>query len=698
MLFWFQIIRTAIGSRRRLLAGGWLAWLSIAGIFPLTVAVAQNAPQTSSQTQTIFSVSGPSGLGGAPNSSGLQLAFENGILTRRGFLPVRVAATVLKSHREERKLRLHITSQAFFFFAGIGSSKVDAELTIPAGTAQGQSVATTILVPQIFVPQGLEIRVFEGAQEWTAPSGPIFTNAWQSTNYAGGLVELIYSNGPKNPAANPPPTGPIVTTSETVGRDYLSPQWLIWSKADLVTTTRAELLDLFKTDPPAARALRRWVAAGGILQVNDFPRTWNPTELSELAETLKLNRPEIAARWEDLHDRSVDADPIETNQAPETNQATNAASETGPEQAAAPATRAEPDHTAAPEKTAADSQAIPAKQAELGLGIVVANNRPSAAWIGDIKLQTKARFDEDSDGTIHSDFMLGSKSAPLLAVGRAPFFAFLVLISLFVILIGPVNYRFLKRRQMVPLILLTVPAAALVFTLSFVAFAVLSEGFGTRVAVRTYTEIDQPRGEAVCWSRLAYYAGMAPSGGLVFDDNTVVYPIEASRNMRYSGDREMRWTGHQQHLTSGWLPSRVLKEYLLVRARPSTAKLEFTAGADHGLRVNNQLGTGIKGLLVIDSKGQPFEGGALAAEQTGDVRPCQQNAALSLDHLFAGNWAVLGTLDYSGLNSKWRWYWPINCGFEPRTYIAVVDRSPESQVGLDTYQEEPSVHIVYGRW
>jgi hypothetical protein len=33
-----------------------------------------------------------------------------------------------------------------------------------------------------------------------------------------------------------------------------------------------------------------------------------------------------------------------------------------------------------------------------------------------------------------------------------------------------------------------------------------------------------------------------------------------------------------------------------------------------------------------------------------------------------------------------------------QSYLAIVDRSPEFEIGLDSATDESSLHVIYGRW
>ena len=157
-------------------------------------------------------------------------------------------------------------------------------------------------------------------------------------------------------------------------------------------------------------------------------------------------------------------------------------------------------------------------------------------------------------------------------VGLAPVTEFRVLITLFVLLIGPVNYFVLKRLKRLHLLVLTVPLAAALMTSTLFAYAVLSDGFGTSVRAHSVTRLDQRTGEAVCWARLSYYAGLAPGQGLAMPTDVAIYPVipgwnDSSINASVSAEREILWAPPDAKLTQGWLRSRTPTQYLTIRSR-----------------------------------------------------------------------------------------------------------------------------------
>ena len=214
-------------------------------------------------------------------------------------------------------------------------------------------------------------------------------------------------------------------------------------------------------------------------------------------------------------------------------------------------------------------------------------------------------------------------------VGTAPVTEFEVLITLFVLLIGPVNYWLLKRFRRLQLLVLTVPVAAGAATMALFAYAIVSDGFGTTVRVRSFTTLDQRTGEAACWARLSYYAGMAPGKGLTMPNDVAAYPILPSWSNENSWipDRALVWDADQAQLTRGWLTSRTPTQYLTLRARKTPSRLDVLAGGGK-MQVANRLGTQIHSLLLIDEAGKFFGGEELANDSRVPLQAISRDEAV----------------------------------------------------------------------
>jgi hypothetical protein len=302
-------------------------------------------------------------------------------------------------------------------------------------------------------------------------------------------------------------------------------------------------------------------------------------------------------------------------------------------------------------------------------------------------------------------------------VGVAPVGLFQVLITLFVIVIGPLNYWLLQRKNKLPMLLVTAPAAALATTILLFAYGMISDGFEVQARARTLTLLDQREGDVVSWGRLSYYAGIAPRNGLSVPSDQLMYPIMPLWAAgRYGGratgaPREMTWAKDQE-LTRGWLASRTPTQYQAVISRPSKKRLDLRV-TDKGLQVVNRLGVDVTHLAVEDHDGR-FYWCENLADGKGQVVPAtdQNVLAKGVRQLFTANLPESPGGDeirYGGnyglslsqsimegrleaINS------PVIQSWGPGKYIAFTDRAIELDLGLDDLVEEASFHVIEGTW
>jgi hypothetical protein len=193
-------------------------------------------------------------------------------------------------------------------------------------------------------------------------------------------------------------------------------------------------------------------------------------------------------------------------------------------------------------------------------------------------------------------------------VGEAPVISYLLFVSLFAVVIGPINYLLLDRARRLYLLLVTVPAGAVLVTASLFAFAVVSDGLTMRLRVRSFADLDQQTGRAAVWSRQSYYAAIAPSRGLRFPEDTTVFPIVYEPgDSHHDKSTSLVWDGEQQ-LRGGYLSSRTASQFMVCRATNTKEKLVVREGADSSrpLTVENHLATNIKYLLLRDRRGDYF--------------------------------------------------------------------------------------------
>jgi hypothetical protein len=321
-------------------------------------------------------------------------------------------------------------------------------------------------------------------------------------------------------------------------------------------------------------------------------------------------------------------------------------------------------------------------------------------------------------------------------VGLAPVNAFQVLITLFVLVIGPLNYWMLWRRQQLHLLVLTTPLVALAATLGLAAYASVADGFGVKARAHSVTLLDQASGEAATWSRVSHYVATTPEDLPSVPNDTALYPIEPVWEAAFAdpdADLVVAWEGDQQVLKSGWTPSRSAVQHLLLRSHQTDKRVELVEQGK-AIRVANRLGAPLELLVVRDDAGEwlmtenlvadgaavlePVErvdamqafrkmaisrmpsfplGAGRAVEDTlsrvggapRDIRRMQRGVASTLlsENLQA---RVLDAL--TGLDGG------RSIDLPPRTYIAVASQTIDTPLGWEAVEELDSFHVVVGRW
>jgi hypothetical protein len=726
------------------------------------------------------------------NNSGLLLTLDSTWADGYGYRPIRITVKPVAATTADRTLEIVLKPGWNYRASDVTVSQV---IELPAGFT---SVTKTIAVPQLSaMQQQLSMDVYEdGAlvrelsidNQYFGMGGSQFSgdNASPSVlslsaninDYAlfaainHGSQQALKLGGPQFQSSGtfytfnsaPQRMAMFSQTGSIASLADLPDRWIDYSGLDVIFATVTELEQLKNQHPEKWQAIRRWVMAGGNLWVYGLDGA-----VANAAQTPQLNKPGQTSKpkWERLRELNElidfgdapppsqedkdklaagwrDPDPSLANE-----QAPQIQYWGGPGMSYSSGTIVQP-----PQSFDSTGQPIvpPARflLRHLGHGMVAAISDPNPTqsdfhwnWlyssVGVNRFHWVARngvsFQTPNDNYWY--FLIPG-------VGAAPVGIFKLLITVFVIAIGPVNYYLLKRWHKQNLILITVPVSAALVTLALVAYAILSDGFGVRMQSRSITYLDQTSGEAACVGRLTYYAGLTPAKGLSFSSSTAVYPLEESPSggRRDAGPKKsMRWVGTDkegnpdtQHLESGWLQARVQNQFVTVRARKSDAAIAVNEHGDGTADALNQLGTPIQYLAVRDSNenlrharniglddsasldetdpgtvrdtlSEFRQGNVLAPPD--DMRKMRSRSIFDIRRTYYYRSYPMGlpgtqfaprapgliedqidrALQFGDLNA-----------FGPRTYIAIVDRSPEQEVGLENVDEESGFHVIVGRW
>lgn len=201
-------------------------------------------------------------------------------------------------------------------------------------------------------------------------------------------------------------------------------------------------------------------------------------------------------------------------------------------------------------------------------------------------------------------------------VRSVPVISFLVLITLFAIVIGPLNYFLLSRRRQLNMLVVTIPVLAALTSLALFGYSTVSHGFSTKSRIRSVTLLDERSDSAITTSRVAMFSGMAPSSGLVFDRTTAVHPIwPEGHDFRGA---HVTWDG-EQRFDSGWLRSRTRTQFQLVQSRELPDRIAFGPATGSGLEVTNELSADVDFLLVRGEDGRFHIGRNLAVGESSEL-------------------------------------------------------------------------------
>ena len=310
-------------------------------------------------------------------------------------------------------------------------------------------------------------------------------------------------------------------------------------------------------------------------------------------------------------------------------------------------------------------------------------------------------------------------------VGRVPVFSLLVLITIFTILIGPVNYIYYLRKRQLAMLLITVPIIAFGSSLTLLAYSTITHGFSVKSRVRSITYLDQKQNHAMSVSRVAYFAGMAPSEGLSFEPTTAVYPIWPVNESFVSG--RINWS-ESQHFQNGWLRSRTRTQFLTVSQQDQRGRLILKNENAATPKVSNGLKWDIESLILVDEAGKAWFAKNLVAGKDIELKPVTEEDREDLrkylnEHdLILPNGVSSSTIaqDFSPPNAYahyGRYQLPTNYKnnlseknlssfslptnkrkheLKPGSYFAILKQEPDLDLGLKKSKKNISVHLLFG--
>lgn len=225
----------------------------------------------------------------------------------------------------------------------------------------------------------------------------------------------------------------------------------------------------------------------------------------------------------------------------------------------------------------------------------------------------------------------------IASVGQPPVKSFVLLNTMFVILVGPVCYFFFRRRGRLYLLYFFAPCTAFLVTLGLFAYALAADGTRTKVRSRQLTWLDIENGYAVDQSRQTYYAVLGRGDGINLSREAAVYPVRNSPayNRYYrnransSGPGEYGVARSAQRLSGSFFPARSQVQYLITQPTSIPTSLEFSLTAE-GVTVTNRSRYALRRLIVCDGNRRYWEADGIAVQDAATLTPSSSQAVREL--------------------------------------------------------------------
>jgi len=354
-------------------------------------------------------------------------------------------------------------------------------------------------------------------------------------------------------------------------------RWMGLYNVEMILISMADLKQACQADPAVRDALRQWLAMGGTLVVNDCgadlataPQIL-PTLFGPESELLPQ---QMAVDW------SVPSDKFENYLSRGLGQGVNLSLDVhiGVD-SWRPAKRFESEYWA---------------MAPYLLGHVFAvsddmSQSTDKQWQELINSHNVLKGDDwqlDHSGMINDRSL--NRDFQIPSVGEPPVVAFQLLLTLFVILAGPVFFLVFKRIKKMHLLLFATPLLSLIACLGMFLFAILNDGFSRQGRVHSVTFLDQSSGDALTFARHALYAGTQPSGYL-FNNNTLV--MDSRRDN--SPVSRFRYGNDQLMLSGGEIKARTKHQVVTHEPFEAERRLNFIVDKDQSGIVQNLMETDI---------------------------------------------------------------------------------------------------------
>ena len=315
------------------------------------------------------------------------------------------------------------------------------------------------------------------------------------------------------------------------------------------------------------------------------------------------------------------------------------------------------------------------------------NNQKAIPMIGDLNEAVEIIHDEHHwHGANNRDF---NSFFPVVDGVRTPVRLVIGLLTLFVLIAGPINLYLLNRKDVRAWFLWTLPVISLLTSALVFVVSIFSEGVTPRVRTESVTILNQKEQEAVTLGGIGVYAPIAP-GRLDFSGNSEVTPLIDGWKRDTGSGRSVAWTdGGEQLFTGKWASSRVPTHFAIRKSEHTEKRIEidWEKGTP---KIINSLGAPLSQLTLRSARGDFFTATDILPGEKVTLRP---NTAGIPQRSTINEFA--NTLLESSAEDEWE---HLSIGLMPEsTYWAVIDRgSPflENPLAYRKTKDTTLSHVV----
>ena len=230
-------------------------------------------------------------------------------------------------------------------------------------------------------------------------------------------------------------------------------------------------------------------------------------------------------------------------------------------------------------------------------------------------------------------------------VAEPPVYTFMGLLTVFVILVGPVAYYKTTKMARGYLMFAIAPLLALVTTLSLLTYGVVSDGFDTQARIRQLTWVDGKSGDALERVRATYFAGVSPAEGMRFPAKAEVmsYPYHEDPSWQKVAEFGFQTKGlarvsdEVQQFDSRFIPSRSQKQFVFHHPRLNVGRLSIKPATltDSQTEIESTFEFDLRGVIICDSDGRYWTADTVKAGSTTICQRCaQKRASVLLGDMF----------------------------------------------------------------